>query len=635
MSAEKVKRFVEEMRAVRGARYGWHFVRRGDTHLPYAEPMYTRGKHTAEYVRKNGVNCTGLGNQALGRMGVPLPEVRQNAWWTGGIPEWFDALDNLHRITERELERGFPVGTALISDYIDDNHQGHIVWVTTPMKNGKQMTIGSDDAEPGPGTPGVTEQRTAREAVRLFGLTHAGETPGIGVMSQGQADAADEADGARPDREEVAGTFSVVDLREAMPTLPLQKANDYLPHLVAAMREAGITTRLRACHFLSQLGHESADLLYMQELGDRSYFMRYEGRRDLGNTEPGDGPRFHGRGPIQLTGRANYRAAGRDLNLDLERNPEKAADPDVAFRIAGWYWTTRNLNKFADLGDAGVDDVTRLINGGYNGLDDRRKRYFNCKRVLPEPFSIGKGKVPKEVEEGEMAFRNLILGYVADEDGVLAHEAAAILLRHDLRCTVADSSNMKAAIAVCQDEPVGWGDFVVIGEAARDMFPENLKKYIGETVKRSDYRDAVGQDLEETADKLARVLDGIASRRDVSGDLRREFEESVNLEDVRSLAEKTRRRRSDEEYEDRGPEPEEEYEEGERRRRVRSEDRDEERRRERTRASNGGRAKRDVYDDETPETASGELTDHDLEEIGKEALELFSTIRKLTGQDRL
>jgi hypothetical protein len=76
---------------------------------------------------------------------------------------------------------------------------------------------------------------------------------------------------------------------------------------------------------------------------------------------------------------------------------------------------------------------------------------------------------------------------------------------------------------------VGWGEFVVIGRAAKDLFPDKLKTYIGETVKRSDYRDAGGNNLQETADKLARVLDGIAERKDVPGDLRREFEEALDL----------------------------------------------------------------------------------------------------------
>lgn len=134
------------------------------------------------------------------------------------------------------------------------------------------------------------------------------------------------------------------------------------------MREAGITTRRRAAYFLAQVLHESAGLRYFEEIASGS---DYEGRRDLGNTQPGDGRRFKGRGPIQLTGRTNYRAAGAALGLPLERNPTLAAQHDVGWRIAAWYWRTRGLNALADRGDFLA--VTRRINGGTNGLADRRR----------------------------------------------------------------------------------------------------------------------------------------------------------------------------------------------------------------------------------------------------------------------
>lgn len=609
MSSKKVKQFIKEMRAVRGAHYRWWRPVRGATHLPHGAPMYTRGKYSASHVKKNGVNCTGLGNQALGRMGVPIPEVRGNDWWAGGTPEWFDALKNRRRITERERERGFPVGTALISDYVDADHQGHIVWVTTPMRDGKQLTIGSDAAGPGPNRPGVTEQRTVRDAIATFGLTHAGETPGIGVMDAKDAEDEEPDEGRRDDGRngERQGTFTVVDLREAMPSLPLQKARDYFPYLVAAMREGKINTRVRACHFLAQIGHESSDLLHMEEQGSTAYFRdHYEGRSDLGNTRPGDGARYHGRGPIQLTGRANYRAAGHDLGLDLERNPEKAADPKVAFRIAVRYWGSRNINKAADRGDAGIKDVTRLINGGYNGLADRERRYFVCKRVLPSRFVLGKGG-----EGGEMSFQRVILAHATHEDGVLAHEAAAVLHNHGIKCTVADASNMEAAIAACQEEKISWGDFVVIGEDAEDMFPRGLKKYIGESVRKSDYRDAVGRDLEETAEKLAAVLDGIASREDVDADLGRELEDALDLE---RLMDRDYRRDSDDENDDDGDD-----QPRRRRRKFKS------RRRGDSNGNGHGR------EDDEAEMEFADLTDEDLEELREEALDLVETIRKLTG----
>jgi predicted chitinase len=162
-----------------------------------------------------------------------------------------------------------------------------------------------------------------------------------------------------------------------MPGLPLAKAQQYLPFLNSAMQEAGINTRLRKSAFLAQLAHESVELRYMEEIASGA---AYEGRTDLGNTQRGDGVRYKGRGPIQLTGRANYRAAGKALGLDLEGNPTQAADPQVGFRTAAWYWTTRNLNTYADAGD--FREVTRRINGGYNGLPSREAYYRTALSLL-------------------------------------------------------------------------------------------------------------------------------------------------------------------------------------------------------------------------------------------------------------
>src|SRR5690606_11129687 len=135
-------------------------------------------------------------------------------------------------------------------------------------------------------------------------------------------------------------------------------------------QEAGINTKQRQAMFLAQLGHESGGLRYMEEIASGA---AYEGRRDLGNTQPGDGTRYKGRGPIQLTGRANYREAGRALGLDLEGNPQQASSPEVGFRVAAWYWNSRGLNQHADAGN--FREVTRRINGGYNGLADREAYY--------------------------------------------------------------------------------------------------------------------------------------------------------------------------------------------------------------------------------------------------------------------
>jgi len=170
---------------------------------------------------------------------------------------------------------------------------------------------------------------------------------------------------------------SVDQLRRIMPNLSQQKAEQYLPHINNAMAEAGITTKNQKAAFLAQLAHESGQLRYMEEIASGS---AYEGRRDLGNTQPGDGTRFKGRGPIQLTGRSNYRAAGQALGIDLENNPRRAADPDVGFRTAAWFWKSRGLNSLAEAGN--FREVTRRINGGYNGLSDRQSYYNRALSVL-------------------------------------------------------------------------------------------------------------------------------------------------------------------------------------------------------------------------------------------------------------
>ncbi|WP_216898618.1 glycoside hydrolase family 19 protein [Nocardia alni] len=186
-----------------------------------------------------------------------------------------------------------------------------------------------------------------------------------------------------PTRLDPSGDVSAEQLVAIMPDLPLERARQYLPGLNAAMREGDITTSSRRAAFLAQLAHESGEFRYFEELGDDDYFHQYDpGQLNAaaGNTEPGDGPRYHGRGPIQLTGRANYRTAGQALGLDLEGTPELAAQPDVGFRIAQWYWTSRNINALADAGDFAA--VTRAVNGGYNGLESREAYYRRALEAL-------------------------------------------------------------------------------------------------------------------------------------------------------------------------------------------------------------------------------------------------------------
>jgi len=134
---------------------------------------------------------------------------------------------------------------------------------------------------------------------------------------------------------------------------------------------------LRLSHFMGQCAHESAGFVYMEEIASGS---AYEGRADLGNTQPGDGKRYKGRGPIQLTGRANYRKFGRLIGIDLEQHPEIASYPSVGLLCACLYWSNRGLNAKADADD--LLGITKAINGGTNGLEDRKARTAKAKEII-------------------------------------------------------------------------------------------------------------------------------------------------------------------------------------------------------------------------------------------------------------
>ena len=152
----------------------------------------------------------------------------------------------------------------------------------------------------------------------------------------------------------------------------------YFEPLKAGMTKYGITSGLQAAHFIAQLGHESMSFLYCEEIASGS---AYEGRSDLGNTEPGDGRRFKGRGLIQLTGRANYAAYSKYTGVDYLAQPERlSSDPVVAVDVSCWFWNDRGVDKLAERDD--VKAVTRRINGGYNGLDDRMHNLHRAKAML-------------------------------------------------------------------------------------------------------------------------------------------------------------------------------------------------------------------------------------------------------------
>ncbi len=249
----------------------------------------------------------------------------------------------------------------------------------------KAGTLSQADMNTGPGVFGPKTQAALKEFQAKHGVPNTGyygpltraAFEKLGAKVGGSSGTTGPGPVTGPSEPGTKGGVSLAQLRKIMPNLSAAKAEQYLPHLNKAMAEAGINTPKRQAAFIAQLAHESGEFRYMEEIASGA---AYEGRKDLGNTQPGDGKRFKGRGPIQLTGRANYAAAGKALGLDLVNNPTQAATPEVGFRTAAWFWNTRNLNSYADAGN--FKEVTRRINGGYNGLADREKYYARALDVL-------------------------------------------------------------------------------------------------------------------------------------------------------------------------------------------------------------------------------------------------------------
>lgn len=151
---------------------------------------------------------------------------------------------------------------------------------------------------------------------------------------------------------------------------------DFAGPLTAAMAEFEIVLPRRRAAFLAQVAHESGELRYTRELATG---QAYERREDLGNNEPGDGPLYKGGGLLQITGRVNYAACGKALDVPLIGNPSLIETPPIAARSAAWFWKTKGLNALADVDRFG--EITRLINGGFNGLDARLRYWLDARKL--------------------------------------------------------------------------------------------------------------------------------------------------------------------------------------------------------------------------------------------------------------
>jgi putative chitinase len=162
--------------------------------------------------------------------------------------------------------------------------------------------------------------------------------------------------------------------------MTLGEAQALVPHLNAALREFGMTTPQQKAAFIAQAAHETD---YFRTFTEYASGEAYEWRSDLGNNQPGDGPRFRGRGAMQLTGRANYTAASEYFGVDFTREPNNllVAQPEWAFRTAGWYFSSRGLTELAK-DPANFDTISIRVNGGTNGFNERRAMFARAREVF-------------------------------------------------------------------------------------------------------------------------------------------------------------------------------------------------------------------------------------------------------------
>jgi putative chitinase len=196
-------------------------------------------------------------------------------------------------------------------------------------------------------------------------------------------------------------------LKQVLREMADAKREEYVPYLNEAAQRFEIATPLRSAAFIAQTAHESAEYSrFVENLNysaqgllntwpkrftaekalaygrkpDRIASYVYANRLGNGNEASGDGWRYRGRGIIQITGKTNYQACGNGLGVDLLASPELLEQPQLAFLSAAWFWDSRKLNDLADRDD--FVGITKIINGGTNGLADRQAYYELAKAAL-------------------------------------------------------------------------------------------------------------------------------------------------------------------------------------------------------------------------------------------------------------
>lgn len=207
-------------------------------------------------------------------------------------------------------------------------------------------------------------------------------------------------------------------LQSIFPKAQKSKIELYAPFINKTAEKNQINTPLRLAHFLAQIGHESGQLRYKEEIASGK---AYEGRKDLGNTEPGDGVKYKGRGLIQLTGRSNYEDFDTFMEAkgEIVQHPEVVAEnPEYAVEVAGWFWNIKRLNLLADRDD--LLGITYRINGGKNGLAARLTLLANTKSVLLIEKRLS-------VKEQQIALNTAGVEPSLEIDGILGEKTVSAL----------------------------------------------------------------------------------------------------------------------------------------------------------------------------------------------------------------
>lgn len=185
-------------------------------------------------------------------------------------------------------------------------------------------------------------------------------------------------------------TLSKDQLKAVMFRATAENLERFVQPLNEAMEKYKINTPQRIAAFLAQVAHESGCLKYTLEIASGE---AYENRSDLGNINKGDGVKFKGRGLIQITGRTNYTILSEEFAVRLIEHPELLEGPIFASLSAAWFWDWRGLNDVADKADAWTKTwkqrlltkfewITIKINGGLNGLEDRKGYYDRAKKIF-------------------------------------------------------------------------------------------------------------------------------------------------------------------------------------------------------------------------------------------------------------